>query len=157
MIPFVLERTQLVPRPRDEVFRFFEDASNLERITPPFLRFRIVTPTPIEMREAALIDYRLSLFGVPLSWRTRIELYEPGVRFVDAQLRGPYALWRHTHTFEDAPGGTQMRDRVDYEIPLGPLGRAARALFVRRTLDRIFDYRREAIASIFGAEARGAA
>lgn len=157
MSPFVLERVQLIPRPRAEVFRFFEDAGNLERITPPFLRFRIVTPRPIEMREGALIDYKLSLFGLPFGWRTRIEVYEPGVRFVDMQLRGPYKLWRHTHTFEDAPGGTRMTDRVDYEIPLGHLGRAARAMFVRRTLDRIFDYRQDTIAAIFADQANVAA
>lgn len=146
----ILERVQIVPRPRAEVFAFFEDAMNLERITPPFLRFRVLTPAPIAMAEGALIDYRLSLFGVPLRWRTRIESYVPGESFVDVQLRGPYRLWRHTHTFEDVPGGTKMTDRVEYEIPLGPLGAAARAIFVRRTLDRIFDYRRDVIAEIYG-------
>jgi ligand-binding SRPBCC domain-containing protein len=149
----VLEREQLVPRPRDEVFRFFSDAANLERITPPFLRFRVTTPPPIDVREGALIDYRLSLFGVPFSWRTRIELFVPNDRFVDTQLRGPYRVWRHLHEFHDAEGGasTRMLDRVEYAVPLGPLGDAARALFVRRTLDRIFDYRASTIAQIFRA------
>lgn len=147
----ILERVQIIPRPRAEVFAFFEDAHNLERITPPFLRFRVLTPPPIAMAEGTLIDYRLGLFGVPLRWRTRIESYVPGESFVDVQLRGPYRLWRHTHTFEDVPGGTKMTDRVEYEIPLGPLGAAARAIFVRRTLDRIFDYRRDVIAGIYGS------
>jgi len=146
---WTLERQQWIRRPRDEVFEFFEDATNLARITPPFLGFRILTPPPIRMGEGTLIDYRISLFGVPLRWRTRIELYEPGVRFVDTQIRGPYRLWRHTHEFTDAPGGTWMKDRVEYAIGLGPAGSLAHALFVRRTLDRIFDFRRDAVASTF--------
>lgn len=160
MKTWTLERQQWIRRPRDEVFEFFEDATNLARITPPFLGFRILTPPPIRMGEGTLIDYRISLFGVPLRWRTRIELYEPGVRFVDTQIRGPYRLWRHTHEFSDAPGGTWMKDRVEYAIGWGPVGSLARALFVRRTLDRIFDFRRDAVASTFefrraDVEARG--
>lgn len=147
-----LERTQLIARPRSEVFAFFSDATNLERITPPFLRFRIVTPTPIDLREGTLIDYRLSLFGVPFSWRTRIEVFEPERRFIDTQLRGPYKVWRHLHEFEDVEGGTLMRDRVDYDVPLGPLGDVARALFVTRTVERIFDHRAETIAALLGGQ-----
>ena len=142
---WVLERAQLVPRPRDEVFAFFADAHNLEAITPSFLRFRIVTPGRIEMAPGALIEYRLSLFGVPFSWRTRIEELVPGERFVDVQLAGPYRRWRHLHTFEDAPGGTRVVDRVDYELPLGAL---AHALLVRRSLARIFAHREERIAAL---------
>lgn len=155
--PYVFEREQLIARPRHDVFAFFEDAKNLERITPPFLRFRIATPRPITMGEGTFIDYRLRLFGVPFAWRTRIELYEPERRFVDVQLRGPYRLWRHTHTFEDVAGGTLVRDRVEYELPLGPLGAAVRAIFVRRTLDRIFDYRKRTIAVLLGDQSRAVA
>ena len=144
----VLERTQVVPLPRDEVFAFFADARNLEAITPSFLRFRIVTAGPIAMAAGALIEYRLSLFGVPFSWRTRIETFEPGVRFVDVQLRGPYRRWRHLHAFDDAPGGTRVTDRVEYELPLGPLGALAHGLFVRGALARIFDHRRERIEAL---------
>jgi ligand-binding SRPBCC domain-containing protein len=147
--PHVLERVQRIARPRAEVFGFFADARNLEAITPGFLRFRIVTPTPIEMRPGARIDYALSLFGVPLGWRTRITAWEPGVGFVDEQERGPYALWRHAHAFADAAGGgTEVRDRVEYREPLGPLGGLAHGLFVARTLDRIFDHRAAAIARL---------
>jgi ligand-binding SRPBCC domain-containing protein len=146
---YTLLREQVLRRPRDEVFAFFADAGNLERITPPFLRFRVVTPAPVRVATGTLIDYRLSLFGVPFGWRTRIEEFEPAKRFVDAQLRGPYRLWRHTHAFEVAPEGTRMLDRVEYAMPLGPLGRLARALFVRATLDRIFDYRARTIEEIF--------
>jgi hypothetical protein len=139
-----------VARPRPEVFAFFADAMNLERITPPFLRFRITTPGPIEMRPGAVIDYRLRLHGVPVGCRTRIEGYEPERSFVDVQVRGPYRRWRHRHDFLDVAGGTVVRDVVEYETPLGPLGALARPLFVARSLERIFDFRRQAVAEIFG-------
>jgi ligand-binding SRPBCC domain-containing protein len=148
----VLERFQLVPRPRAEVFAFFADARNLEAITPAFLHFEIVPPVPVELRTGTLIEYRLSLFGVPFRWRTRIEEWEPGRRFVDLQLRGPYALWHHTHAFEDAEGGTRMTDRVRYRLPLGPLGAVAHPVFVRGTLERIFDFRRDRVARLLGSE-----
>lgn len=147
---FRLERTQFVPRPLEEVFAFFADAGNLERITPGFLRFRILTPRPIAMRPGAVIEYRLALFGVPFRWTTVIERFEPGVRFVDSQGRGPYASWVHTHEFHAVPGGTLVVDSVDYALPLGPLGLLARTLFVRRSLDRIFDHRVAAIGRLLG-------
>jgi ligand-binding SRPBCC domain-containing protein len=146
-----LERTLRVERPRDEVFAFFADAANLEAITPRFLRFRILTPAPIEMRPGARIEYALSLFGLPLRWRTHITTWEPGVRFVDEQESGPYALWRHTHEFEPDGEATIVRDLVEYAVPLGPLGRIARVLFVERALDRIFDHRSDAIRRLLGA------
>lgn len=153
---YTLERTQFIPRPRTEVFAFFSDASNLERITPDFLSFRIVTPLPIDIREGTLIDYRLRLFGIPFSWRTRISVFEPESRFVDEQLKGPYKLWRHLHEFESVEGGTRMRDRVDYAIPLGPLGALARELFVTRMVEQIFDYRFRTIAELMGSKADAA-
>jgi hypothetical protein len=147
---YQLERSQWIPRPRPEVFAFFADAANLERLTPAFLRFQIETPLPIEMRAGALIDYRLSLMGLPVHWRTRIGSWEPPHRFSDDQERGPYALWHHVHEFEAVDDGTRMRDRVDYRLPFGPLGALAHALSVRRTLERIFDYRRQVIEELFG-------
>lgn len=149
-----LERVQTFVQPREEVFEFFADAGNLEAITPPFLRFRIVTPLPIEMRPGALIDYRLQLFGIPFGWRTEIETYEPAVRFTDRQLRGPYVLWHHTHEFFDIPDGTLMVDRVNYSLPLGILGSLAYHLFVRTTLDVIFDYRRQKIEQLLAGSAQ---
>jgi hypothetical protein len=137
-----------VARPRREVFAFFADALNLERITPVFLRFRITTPRPIEMRPGAVIDYRLRLHGVPIKWRTRIESFEPERSFTDVQLVGPYRRWRHRHYFLDVAGGTEVRDVVDYEMPLGPIGGWARRVFVAGALDRIFDFRRRAVAEI---------
>lgn len=149
----VLEREQILERPREEVFAFFADARNLQIITPAFLHFEILTPTPIEMKAGALIDYRIRLFGMPVRWRTRIDAYEPEVMFVDRQLSGPYRTWIHTHAFSDVDGGraTKMVDRVEYEVPFGPLGGVARALFVRRTLDRIFDHRAEVIGLTIAA------
>jgi ligand-binding SRPBCC domain-containing protein len=150
--PRLLERTQLVPAPRAEVFAFFADAHNLEAITPDFLRFRVITPGPIRMAPGALIEYRLSLYGLGFGWRTRIDAWEPSTRFVDVQLSGPYRSWRHTHRFEDAPGGgTRVSDRIEYELPFGALGSLAHALFVERALRRIFDHRQERIAARFGA------
>jgi len=156
----VLERVQLIPLPRAEVFTFFSDARNLERITPAWLRFRITTPGDIPMAPGTLIDYRLSLYGLPFGWRTRIEAFEPGRSFVDRQLSGPYRHWSHLHAFEDAggPGGaayTRMTDRVEYELPFGPLGTVAHAVFVRGALARIFDHRRERIEALL-APAGGA-
>jgi ligand-binding SRPBCC domain-containing protein len=138
----LLERSQRIARPPEEVFAFFSDAHNLEAITPGWLRFRIVTPGQIEMAPGTLIEYRLRLHGLPIRWLTRIEEWEPGRRFVDVQVRGPYALWHHTHEFEaDGDGATVVRDRVSYALPLGPLGELARRAIVARDLDRIFDHR----------------
>jgi len=145
-----LVREQFFPRPRSEIFGFFADASNLASITPDFLHFTILTPMPLDVRAGAIIDYRLRLFGIPFRWRTRIEAFEPPERFVDIQARGPYRRWHHLHEFEERDGGTLMRDTVDYALPLGPLGAAAHALFVRRSVARIFDHRREVLARQFG-------
>jgi ligand-binding SRPBCC domain-containing protein len=151
-----LRRSQILPRPLGEVFAFFSDAANLERITPGFLHFKILTPLPIHMQPGTLIDYRIRICGIPRRWRTLIEEYEPGRRFVDVQLKGPYALWRHRHEFEEVPGGTRVSDVVHYRLPLGPLGLLAHALFVRRMLREIFDFRQRAMVEIFGPFSRGA-
>lgn len=147
---YTLERTLVVPRSRDEVFPFFADAANLERLTPPFLGFTILTPLPIDMRAGALIDYRIKLNGIPMRWRTLIESYDPPNSFVDTQVKGPYARWHHTHTFRDVPGGIEIGDVVRYELPLGPLGRLAHAVMVKRQLATIFDYRTRVMMELFG-------
>jgi ligand-binding SRPBCC domain-containing protein len=144
---YTLEREQVLPAAPRDVFPFFADARNLESITPPFLRFAVVTPDPIEMRVGTLIQYRLRLHGVPVNWLTTIQAWEPPHRFVDVQVRGPYALWHHTHLLEAHPDGTRMRDVVRYALPLGPLGALAHRLFVRRDVERIFDYRAAASPS----------
>jgi ligand-binding SRPBCC domain-containing protein len=147
----VLEREQVVPVPPAAAWELFADAGNVEAITPPFLRFRVLTPGPIAMGEGTLIEYRLRLHGVPVRWLTRIEVWEPPRRFVDRQVRGPYALWHHTHALTPHPAGTLIRDRVRYRLPLGVLGAVAHLLLVRRDLRRIFDYRRQAVARRLGA------
>jgi ligand-binding SRPBCC domain-containing protein len=140
-----LRREQRLPGAPREVFPFFADAANLEAITPPWLRFHVITPRPIEMRVGTLIEYRLTLHRVPVSWLTRIEEWVPGERFVDAQIHGPYRLWHHTHEFEAHGDQTLMRDTVRYALPYGPLGEVARRAFVARDLERIFAYRAEVL------------
>ncbi len=141
----MLRREQLLPLPRAAAFTFFLDPRNLERLTPALLRFRMIERTPGEVRAGTLIRYRLRLHGLPVDWLTRIEDWEPGIRFVDTQLSGPYRLWHHTHEFEDHPCGTLMRDTVRYSLPIWPLGELAHPL-VRRDLRLIFDFRRAAAA-----------
>lgn len=142
----ILERRQRIELPIEQAFEFYGSADNLERITPPWLDFEITTPKPIEMGAGTLLDYRLRLHRIPIRWQTRIETWEPPRGFIDTQVKGPYSLWEHTHTFtEDGPGATIIADRVRYSIPFGPLGVIADRLFVRRDLRRIFDYRRDAV------------
>ena len=155
-----LERVQEIDRPLDEVFAFFSDAGNLQALTPRFLDFSIKTPLPIEMSAGARIEYRLGLFGIPMRWLTIISAWDPPVedpvtgrrvaRFVDQQVRGPYAVWKHLHEFEEIDGRTIMRDVVDYAVPFGPLGEVARWAFVSRTVERIFAFRFDAAAHVFG-------
>jgi ligand-binding SRPBCC domain-containing protein len=147
----VLRREQRLPGSPESVFPFFADAGNLEAITPPWLRFAVVTPRPIAMGVGTLIEYRLTLHRLPISWLTQIAVWEPGVRFVDVQLNGPYRLWHHTHEFAaDGAGGTLMRDTVRYALPFGPLGEVAHRLSVARDLERIFDFRRAEVARRLG-------
>jgi ligand-binding SRPBCC domain-containing protein len=138
----------LLPKPRSEVFRFFADARNLEAITPPWVQFQILTPGVIEMRPGALIDYRIKIHGIPVRWRTEITGWEPPFRFVDEQRRGPYRRWIHTHTFEEHPQGTLCRDHVQYAVWGGQL---IHWLFVRRDVQRIFQYRTERLNQLFPA------
>ena len=145
-----LERVQRIPQPLETVFSFFADAGNLERITPPFLHFQILTPLPVTMQVGARIEYHLRLIEFPIQWITRIEDYAPPRRFVDSQLFGPYKKWVHLHEFSADADGTLMRDVVDYEIPYSIIGSLAHKLFVARMLERIFDYRREAITALLG-------
>ena len=146
---FTFQAELWLPRPRDEVFAFFADAGNLQAITPPWVHFEILTPAPIPMRAGALIDYRIRVHGLPLRWRTEITEWAPPHRFVDVQRRGPYAFWEHTHTFEERDGGTLCRDLVRYR-PRG--GALVHRLFVRRDVERIFEYRRQCLLERFPAE-----
>lgn len=144
-----LRTLQELPLPIDEVFAFFADAGNLERITPPELNFRILTPVPLAVAQGTFIDYRLHLFGLPFSWKTEITCWDPPHQFVDEQRQGPYRQWIHRHRFSAAPGGTLMEDEVLYQLPLAPLGELTLPL-IRLQLGRIFNYRKVAIRSILG-------
>lgn len=148
MTVHVLEREQFIARSVESVFSFFSEAQNLQRITPPWLAFELLTPAPIEMREGTLIEYRLRVHRLPLTWVSRIESWEYNRAFVDRQIRGPYRLWHHTHEFEGIGAGTLMRDRVRYSIPFGTIGDLARLLFVQRDLDDVFAYRHAATAEL---------
>jgi ligand-binding SRPBCC domain-containing protein len=144
-----IHHEQWTPHPVEEVFAFFSNAFNLESITPSKLKFRVTTPAPIVLETGALIDYKLRVNGIPLTWRTRIELWNPPHEFVDVQLRGPFKLWRHRHQFISERGGTRMIDNVDYQLPLGPLGSLAHVLWVRRDVESIFVYREKVIQTRF--------
>lgn len=146
MKTFLFSTELWLPRPRAEVFHFFADAHNLEAITPPWLRFEILTPKPIEMRPGALIDYRIRVHGIPIRWRTEITEWQPPHRFVDQQIRGPYTLWHHTHSFVERDGGTLCRDEVIYR-PRG--GWLIDYLFVRHDVAKIFSYRTEQLKKAF--------
>ena len=142
----IFEAEQLVRRPRPEVFDFFSRAENLEALTPPWLKFHIVTRCPIEMRAGCLIDYKLRIRGIPVRWQTEITVWEPPFRFVDRQLKGPYRCWIHEHTFEEHPEGTLVKDRVQYAV-LG--GKLMDFLFVRRDVRTIFAYRSKRLNEVF--------
>ena len=142
-----LERRQVLPLPLEDLFPFFAEAHNLQRITPDWLRFEVLTPDPVEMKVGALIDYGLRWRGLPIRWRTEIAAWEPPHRFVDRQIRGPYRLWHHEHLFEQTPEGTLAIDVVDYRAPLAFL---SHPLMVDRDVARIFDYRQQVLREIFG-------
>lgn len=147
---YTLQKEQIVPRARNDVFAFFERPKNLCRITPPKMKFDILTPQPLEMRTGAVFDYVVNIKGINQFWRTLIEKYDAPYSFVDIQLRGPYRLWHHTHEFEEHPQGTLVRDTIRYVLPFGFVGHIFHSLFVRPQLEAIFDFRREAIETIFG-------
>jgi len=149
MSKHTIRREIWLPHSREEVFEFFSAARNLEQITPPLLKFEVLTPEPIPMGEGTLIDYRLRVHGLPLRWRTKITRWNPPYQFADIQLKGPYKLWDHTHTFLEENGGTRMIDEVVYELPFGPLGDIVHALSVRRDVEEIFRYRNSVIGTLF--------
>lgn len=138
---------QELKAPLDQVFEFFADPANLERLTPPGLSFSILTPEPIQMRVGAIIDYQLKIHQIPVRWQSEITAYQPGVRFVDEQRRGPYRRWHHEHLFEATGSGTRVTDVVEFSAPFGWL---STPLLVRPDLRRIFSYRRQVLEELFG-------
>lgn len=149
MAEYIFKTLQEIDLPRTDVFEFFSNAENLERITPPELGFNIITPLPIDIKKGTLIDYKLSLHGVPINWRTEITHWEPPFEFIDMQLRGPYKQWIHLHRFtEPEPGKTLMEDEVRYRLPFEPLGDIGNFM-VGGKIKKIFDYRRKAVEEYF--------
>jgi len=144
---FLLTAETLVHRPLQEVFPFFADAMNLERLTPPLLKFHVLTPPPIEMHTGQNIDYKLSLHGLPVRWRSEIAEWDPPHKFSDHQLRGPYRYWRHQHLFEETTEGTLCKDIVQYGVPGGAL---VHWLLVKKDVRAIFEYREHVIRTLFG-------
>jgi ligand-binding SRPBCC domain-containing protein len=137
-----------LPLPLKNAFDYFADVANLQRITPPDLNFSILTPLPVVIHEGTIIDFRLSLMGIPFEWKTEISVWDPPHVFVDRQVKGPYAEWVHTHTFRSSnEDRTDMEDDVTYSLPSQPLGELAHPL-VRKQLERIFTYRREIILKL---------
>ena len=150
---YVLTCRVLLPHPREKVFSFFSDAFQLGQITPAWLHFRVMTPAPVDLRKGCLIDYRIRLYGIPINWRTEISSWDPPHSFTDRQLRGPYRLWEHLHTFEAVEGGTITMDSVRYR-PVG--GRVANCLLVETDLRRIFEFRRRRMLELFPASSKSA-
>jgi len=148
---FQFETSLWLPRRGDDVFEFFSNAYNLERITPPWLHFRVITPAPILMQAGTRIDYWLRIRGVPVRWRTRITAWDPPHRFVDEQIRGPYRVWIHEHRFREMAGGTLCEDLVRY-APMG--GALMNRLFVARDVRSIFAYRAAQLKQIFTPDGR---
>jgi ligand-binding SRPBCC domain-containing protein len=146
----LLEQRQIIPGTLPEVFVFFKRPENLERLTPPWLNFRILGSTDTEVRKGTRIRYRLRVNGIPLTWESLISRYEENTLFVDEQLRGPYRRWVHLHGFREVGGGVEVSDHVEYALPFGPLGDIVHALVVHRRLVTIFGYRRRVMEEIFG-------
>ena len=146
---YTLESNQFINKPIEEIFQFFSKPENLSVITPAKLGFKILSPNPIKMEVGRLIDYNIYLMGIPIHWRTLITDYEPPNMFVDQQIKGPYAMWHHTHTFHKVKGGVEIKDRVVYSIPFGFLGRLLNYLWIKRDLNNIFLHRKKVIDKLF--------
>jgi ligand-binding SRPBCC domain-containing protein len=143
---YELHREQFILKPRQIVFEFFERPENLARMTPPWLNLVTLTPSPIQMAQGLRIDYAIRILGMRWRWTSLITQYEPPQRFRDEQVRGPYRLWEHQHEFQEKDGGTLVTDHIRYRLPYGVLGEAIHALYVRRALRKIFDFRRQTLA-----------
>ena len=147
---YELDVEQFIDQPVEKVFEFFSRPENLEEITPPRLGFTIMTPSPIPMEKGSLIDYTIRILGFPVHWRTLITSYDPPHGFVDEQIKGPYVLWHHRHSFKKENSGTIIRDTVRYAVPMGINGRFLNLIWIRKDLKDIFAYRRKFIGNKFG-------
>lgn len=149
---YTLHSEMLTERSIEETFEVFKNPYNLAKITPPWLNFRVVSDG-VQMRKGMEIEYQIRWMGLPMHWKSLISEYEPPFLFVDEQLKGPYSVWKHTHTFKPTTAGTRVDDRVEYALPLGILGSIAHAVMVKRQLKAIFDFRQEALSDLLGAKA----
>lgn len=154
MKTFWLRKNIWLPHPRDKVFAFFSNPGNLDRLTPAWLHFTILTPATQAMRQGALIDYRLRIRGIPIRWQSEISVWDPPKRFVDRQIKGPYSLWVHEHSFEQSDNGTVVGDNVEYAVLGGSL---VRKFLVVPDLERIFAYRHKMLTELFNPTARAQA
>lgn len=139
---------QFLPEPPQKVFPFFQDAYNLEQITPPTLNFHIKKMSTTEIHKGTLIDYTIKIHGIPAKWKTKIEEWQPPYKFTDTQMQGPYREWRHTHEFKEFCGGTLLIDKVHYRLPMGYLGWIVGNNFVRKDVEQIFSFRRRFISKM---------
>ena len=155
MSGYVFEARAWLPRPRAEVFAFFADPRNLALITPPEFHFHL-DPVVSAMTAGTVLDFRMAWHGLPMRWRALIREFDPPYRFVDAQVRGPMARWEHRHMFVEDNGGTRVEDRLTYQLPFGPLGDLARALYARRKLESVWDYRTRKLGELLGPVTRPA-
>jgi ligand-binding SRPBCC domain-containing protein len=150
MKTYKIEYDQFIDLPIEDVFNFFSKPENLSLITPPRMNFEIMTPQPLEMKEGQLVDYALTIaYIIKLRWRTLITKYESPHIFIDQQIKGPYSLWHHTHTFEEKDGGTIIKDSVVYAIPFGWLGRFVHAIYIKYDIQSIFKHRKKILTKIF--------
>ena len=150
MKPHILIRETVLNGSIEEVFDFFSKAENLDKITPPILGFRIITPLPVEMKNGTLIDYKIKLNGIPFNWRTEITKWDPPNCFEDTQLKGPYKMWHHQHHFKEVDGGVEMTDILHYEIPFGFIGNFLNTLFIEKKIKAIFEFRTTALEKLLG-------
>ena len=146
---YTLTFKHIINKNLEEVFTFFKSPENLSRITPAKLKFKILTPTPIEMKEGQLIDYTITLFGKRVHWRTMITLSDNNKSFIDQQLKGPYQMWHHKHTFKENNSGVEMIDTINYVVPFGILGQIVNYFYLQKELNSIFQHRKEVINNIF--------
>lgn len=149
MKPHILIKKTVINRNINEVFDFFSKADNLDKITPPDLGFKIITPLPVDMKKGTLINYKISLNGIPFNWLTKITEWEPPYIFEDTQLKGPYVQWIHRHIFEEKDGNTIMTDNVKYISPGGIFEFIPHILFVKKKVESIFDYRQKIFNELF--------
>jgi len=151
MADYILERRVWLPRSRPEVFEFFADPRNLERLHPAWARPRWLAPPPARLAPGAVLDFQAA--WLPGRWRVIVREFDAPYRFVDAQVRGPFARWEHRHRFAEGAegeGGTWVEDRVTYRLPLGPLGRLIHAVAAGHQVRQLFDYRDRRLRDLFG-------